>query len=376
MLSLYVHIPFCVKKCLYCGFYSTPYREEQAETFLTGLRKEAEQYHAAFLNRPFSTVYVGGGTPTILSPDQLDRMFGILSGSFHLAPNAEFTVEANPNTISGPLLSLIRQRGANRLSIGIQSFSPDLLRTLGRTHNAEEAVNAVLCARKAGFRNIGIDLIYGIPGQHPALWQETLEQAIGLSPEHISAYNLSLDEGSAFLRMAKEGAFRLPDDDEVAGMYELAVEKLTASGYSRYELSNFARPGFACRHNRNYWARGEYLGLGPGAWSFIGGRRRRTVPDVTEYAQRLNAGLGVTSEEDAPAADQAAQEYLFLGLRTSQGVNLRDFQRLYGRGPYERLLKNLSSPRNAGLVQVSGEHLRLTGSGMLLADEAILQLYP
>jgi oxygen-independent coproporphyrinogen-3 oxidase len=374
MLSLYLHIPFCVKKCLYCGFYSTPYRDEQADIFLSGLRKEADEYRAAFLNRPFGTVYIGGGTPTSLSPGQMAQLFDILSGSFSRAHNAECTVEANPNTVSEPMLSLLQERGVNRLSIGVQSFSPELLRSLGRPHTAEEATDAVLRSRKAGFRNIGIDLIYGIPGQSPSLWQQTLEQAIELAPEHISAYSLSLDEGSAFMRMAEEGAIRLPDDEVVAEMYECAVEKLTGAGYGQYELSNFARPGHECRHNRNYWDRGEYLGLGPGAWSFIAGRRRFTIPDVHEYALRLNAGLTVTALEEVPETDQAVREHLFLGLRTANGVDLRRFQQLYGRGPYEKLMKNLSIPRNAGLVQISGGHVRLTGPGRLLADEAILRL--
>lgn|SRR5574341_69905 len=374
MLSLYIHIPFCVKKCPYCGFYSTPYSPDGADGFLAGLRLEMERHRSAFQDRPFNTLYVGGGTPTVLSPGRMEALLNILDRSLCRAPDAEFTVEANPNTVTGPLLELLRQHGANRLSIGVQSFSDEQLRTLGRAHTAGEAGDAVLKARCAGFQNIGIDLIYGAPGQSVSRWRETLERALSFSPEHISTYSLSLDEGSAFRLMAEEGSIRLPDDETAARMYETAAALLADAGYIHYELSNFARPGFECRHNLNYWDRGEYLGLGPGAWSFLEGKRRGNIPDVHEYSRRLAAGLPVISQEDVPAPEQARAESLLLGLRTARGVDLRRFQQLYGRESHGRLLKNLRDPLNAGLLQLSEDRICLTGPGRLLADEAILKL--
>lgn len=374
MLSLYIHIPFCVKKCRYCGFYSTPYSPGNADIFLSGLRSETEQHRAAFPGRVFSTIYIGGGTPTSLSPGQIKTLFDILSPAFRWSPDAEVTVEANPNTVSGPLFSLLLERGVTRLSIGVQSFSDDMLRALGRAHDAQEAVDSVQAARLAGFRNIGIDLIYGMPGQSAALWKETVERAIGLAPEHVSAYCLSLDEGSTFQRMAAEGSLRMPDEDEVAGMYEFAVKRLGGAGYLQYELSNFALPGFECRHNSNYWDRGEYLGLGPGAWSFLDGRRRCTIADLPEYVRRLSAGLPIFDQEDLPGAEGAAQERLFLGLRTMRGVDLRRFRQDFGSTAYERLVRNLAVPRTAGLVRISNGRLRLTGPGRVLADEAVRKL--
>jgi oxygen-independent coproporphyrinogen-3 oxidase len=272
------------------------------------------------------------------------------------------TIEANPRTVSEDKLELLRAGGLNRLSLGVQSFSDDVLKTLGRLHSAREAYEAFMLSRKAGFTNIGMDLIYGIPGQSAAEWHETLDKAISLTPEHISAYSLSLDEGSRFIVEAEAGRFALPDDEFVAAMYEDAVRRLRGAGYERYEISNFSYPGFTCRHNRNYWERGEYLGLGPAAWSFIGNARYRTVADVHEYIRRLKAGLSAIAEEEIVDSQQAANETVMLALRTSVGVDMMSYEEKYGA----EALKQLA--RNAGPLIAAGLLAQAQANGMSLEE--------
>jgi oxygen-independent coproporphyrinogen-3 oxidase len=376
MLSLYIHIPFCVKKCLYCGFYSTPYSQEHADEFLSGLRREAALYKDAFHGRVFESIYIGGGTPTALSFDQISSLLGIIQEHFLTSEGAEFTVEANPNTVSEQKLKLFLDHGVNRLSLGVQSFSNTVLRTLGRLHTAEDAVVAVKCAKQAGFQNIGIDLIYGIPGQTMSLWRESLERAIVLGPKHISAYSLSLDEGTWFTREVEAGRLALPDEETVAEMYELVVSALALAGYRRYEISNFSLPGFECRHNMNYWKRGEYLGLGPGAWSFISGKRYANVSDVQEYDRRLAAGSRPVEYEEAVRPEQAAAEAVMLGLRTEAGIDMRRFAQEHGRQAAQRLARNRDRLDGRGLLFSSSDSLRLTDSGILLSDDVIDRLSP
>jgi oxygen-independent coproporphyrinogen-3 oxidase len=374
MLSLYIHVPFCVGKCHYCGFYSTIYTPELANEYVAALCFEAEKNQQVFDGRTFDSVYIGGGTPTALSADQLEKLIAALHKHFHISKDVEFTVEANPKTVSGSQLALLREAGVNRLSLGVQSFHDDVLKTLGRLHSAREAVDAFMLARSAGFTNIGIDLIYGVPGQADGQWDEALDTANFLKSEHISAYSLSVDEGSRFRKETEAGRFALPGDEQVATQYRHAVKSLGLAGYSRYEISNFSLPGFICRHNMNYWERGEYLGLGPGAWSFISGRRYRTIADVREYSFRTNSGLPVIGEEEAATLRQAANETVMLGLRTVQGVDRVRYEQEFGADAAQRLEKNAAPLKQAGLIEESKGRIRLTERGFLLADEALARL--
>jgi len=359
---------------LYCGFYSTPYTAGGADEFIRGLQIEADSYKPVFTQRIFETVYLGGGTPTALASGQLARVAAIIREHFRIADDAEFTVEANPNTVTREILALLIERGVNRFSLGVQSFSDEVLQTLGRLHTVAQAVQAMSLARDAGFTNIGMDLIYGIPGQTLRQWEETLDSAIALRPEHVSAYSLSLDEGSPFHRKAAAGGFALPDDGIVAHMYERAVMKLGSAGYGRYEISNFSRPGFECGHNINYWERGEYLGLGPGAWSFISGRRHSTIPDSAEYTRRLSSGSPVIEADEIVGMESAAREAVLLGLRTMKGLDLIRFEREYGTDLLRRLERNAVSLREEGLLQRTEGVLRLTDRGILLSNEALARL--
>jgi oxygen-independent coproporphyrinogen-3 oxidase len=375
MLSLYIHVPYCVKKCLYCGFYSTPYSPQDADAFIAALRKDAEQWRNIITDgRSVGSIYIGGGTPTVLSIEQLGQVIAVLKQYFLFQDGVEFTVEANPNTVSHDYFPFLLEQGVNRLSLGIQSFSDTILCVLGRPHNAQQAADVFMHARCAGFKNIGIDLIFGIPGQTMTEWEKTVDAAITLKPEHISAYSLSLDEGSQFMRNAKAGMFVLPEEGVVAEMYEQAVRLFSDAGYGRYEISNFSLPGFACLHNQNYWNRGEYLGLGPGASSFVDGKRYVAIADSVEYVRRLSSGLSTIGSEETVDMDSAAQETLMLGLRTTQGVDLHRFQRAYGTGLLNRLKERIGPLEAAGILVMTDGCLRLTDRGFLLSDEALIRL--
>jgi oxygen-independent coproporphyrinogen-3 oxidase len=374
MLSLYVHIPFCVGKCRYCGFYSTIYSPDRADEFISGLKHEAALYRKDFLQRPFGSIYIGGGTPTVLSPPQLVLLIRVIRENFPIDDDAEFTVEANPNTVTSEKLSLLLAQGVNRLSLGVQSFSDVILQTLGRLHSGEQAADAFRLARTAGFRNIGVDLIYGIPGQAMTHWEETLDAVIALKPEHISAYSLSLDDGSLFKREADAGGFTMPDDEVVAAMYERAVETLNKAGYEQYEISNFSLPGYECRHNMNYWDRGEYLGLGPGAWSFISGTRSANISDTVKYTQRLSGGRSIIDARETIGLLPSARETILLGLRTRKGLDLVRFKREFGADLLRQLERNAMPLRDAGILSLAEGRLRLTDSGILLSNEALARL--
>ena len=374
MLSLYIHIPFCVGKCRYCGFYSTTYSTGKADEFISGLKNEASMYRDDFIHRPFGSIYIGGGTPTVLSPLQLGLLIRVIREHFLIDDTVEFTIEANPNTVTSEKLSLLLAQGVNRLSLGVQSFSNGILQTLGRLHSGEQAADAFRLARSAGFRNIGVDLIYGIPGQTATQWDETLGAAIALKPEHVSAYSLSLDDGSQFKREAEAGGFTMPDDEVIAAMYEYAVQTLNSACYGHYEISNFSLPGYECRHNMNYWDRGEYLGLGPGAWSFISGTRYSNISDTTEYSQRLSSGRSAIDAEETIGLVPSARETILLGLRTMKGLDLHRFKMEFGEDLLRRLERNAVPLRDAGLIGLTEGRIRLTDRGILLSNEALARL--
>jgi putative oxygen-independent coproporphyrinogen III oxidase len=375
MLSLYVHIPYCVRKCPYCGFYSTQYNSTHVADFIAALRREASRAREAFTARSFLSVYIGGGTPSALSDQEFSEVLGIIKTNFPLSDNFEFTVEANPNTALKRDLSMWRVRGVNRLSLGVQSFSDAVLRSLGRIHTGEEAQNAFHYARSSGFQNISLDLMYGIPEQTVDQWREALDLAMGLGPEHLSIYSLSLDEGTIFKRETEAGKRSMPDDDSAADMYEYAVPVLTRAGYGRYEISNFSLPDYECRHNMNYWQRGEYLGFGPGAWSFLDGTRTRNIADVNQYIKRLNQGTTVTAESETPDIEQSSRETILLHLRTAKGLDLRKYRIEYGPQLLRNLEASVESLEEAGLLRVKEGVLTLTERGILLSNEALSRLF-
>lgn len=317
MLShLYAHIPFCPKVCPYCSFYKEASDRNKTQAFLDAMLKESE-LHAGRL-RP-ETIFFGGGTPTALSTSQLEYLIGGLRQRIDLFAVEEFTIEMNPATVSLEKAAALRALGVNRVSMGVQSWDPGLLETLGRVHSAAQARRSYEILREAGFDNVNLDLMFGIPGQTLAQWRESLIQTIALQPDHISAYCLTYEEDTEyFLRMTR-GEYR-PDEILDAGLFEVTMELLGAAGFEQYEISNYARPGRECRHNLAYWLGSDYLGLGPSAFSTLQNERWKNVSDTSEYIRRIASGEGAADFREALDADTRKVEQIAFALRTNRGV--------------------------------------------------------
>ena len=368
MPSLYVHIPFCERKCAYCDFYSL---ESMAlkERFFGALEREIALAPAS--GEHSTTLYFGGGTPSLLSGEELARIMRALAAQFPLAPDAEITLEANPGTVTVETLSAYRALGVNRLSIGVQSLAAEDLRFLGRIHDADQARASVAMARRAGFGNVSIDLIYSLPGQTVEAWDATLRSALALGPDHVSAYSLIVEEGTPLGRSVASGAVT-PNAEEIeASLYEHTMAVMRSEGFEHYEVSNYARAGFRSRHNSAYWTGVEYIGFGPSAHSYTppggsnggarGAVRRANVAALGAYCEALGrGGLPVAMREELTSAD-AANEALFLGLR-------RGALALGAIAGTERLALAHALAREGSAV-IDGETLRLTDRGYLLCDE-------
>ena len=374
---LYVHIPFCLKRCIYCDFVSGIYDPEKATDYISALKTEI----STFQNKePLETLFIGGGTPTALSDMLLKELTTHIFSHFNFRENYEATIEANPGTIDRSKLESLISSGINRISIGVQSFNNDLLVFMGRIHNSEEAEQAVGMARKAGFENISIDLIYGIPGQTMSIWQETLEKAVRLNPEHISTYELTYEKGTELHNMFNEGnIINLPEEDLIVEMYEYAIDFLKSNGFSHYEISNFALPGYECRHNLNYWDRGEYYGAGLGAHSFVDHRRFFNVRELDRYIGLVLNNQSPVDAIEKITKDMALSEALFLGLRKTNGISLEILAKAFGKNiliAYDEAIHDL---KKEGLIEIVSSDcsyksiLRLTGSGLLLSNEVFVK---
>jgi len=369
--SLYLHIPFCRRKCSYCDFTSFEQPEIPIDRYVELLLKELRLRLRSLEPQVVPTLYFGGGTPSLLSPTQICCLLDAVRNHFSVEPSAEITLEANPGTVTQASLQRYLAAGVNRLSIGIQSLEDRQLEMLGRIHSAAEARTAFTSARTAGFSNISIDLMHGLPGQTLAAWQGTLEETVAMEPEHISVYGLSVEAGTPFAKMAEQGELHLPEEELAAAMLELTAEYLRSAGYDHYEISNFARPGFRSRHNQVYWQRGNYLGFGAGAHSFLNvpayGQRWENPSTLAEYAAAVSnenlpdRGVALTEKE-------AMAEFMFLGLRLLEGVDKEEFVRQFGMELEEAFPKVVGKFRARGLLQEEGTMLRLTSRGLLLAN--------
>lgn len=360
-LGLYLHIPFCVKKCDYCDFYSVT-DAALMDAYTDALVREIRLYGKKAAGYVTDTVYLGGGTPSYLGGDRLCRILRAVREHFSLAENAEITIECNPESTDRPLLEALCACGANRLSFGVQAAHDDELRRIGRVHNFEKAKNAVLLARSCGFHNISLDLMYGLPGQTQEMFLDSLSQCLALEPTHLSCYGLKLEPAT---RMGRENP-TLPDDDAQADTYLAMCGELRRHGFEHYEISNFALPGFRSRHNSKYWDLSEYIGLGPGAHSLFDGRRFEFPRDVAAFID----GTGtVRNEEEVPDFERQ-NEYLMVRLRTSDGVDLRDLEKRYNidSTPYEKVFSALLRP---GLTEKSGTRWHLTEAGFLVSNSII-----
>jgi len=354
-LHLYLHIPFCHRICPYCAFYKhTPGRLAN-RVFVDALLTEATLRGADGLLP--ETVYFGGGTPSLLSPSLLERLMRGLAERFDLSRVVEWTIEANPATFDLEKAALLRTLGANRISLGVQSFQSGLLSTLGRDHSPDEAREAFALLRRAGFGNLSLDLMFSIPGQDAELWQADLAQAAALAPEHISSYNLTYEEDTEFLTRHQRGELDA-DEDRDATLFHQSIDFLEHCGYEHYEISNYARPGFASRHNRAYWSGADYLGLGPGAVSTMGGTRWKTLPDTAAYVRAIQSGLETRTEWETLGEEERRLEALAMQLRTREGVPLA---LLPDPDPLGPLIEQ-------GWVELDGDRVVLTRKGKSLAD--------
>ena len=334
-LGLYLHIPFCQQKCFYCDFPSYANKENLQEQYVTALCNEIALQGGLLSTECVNTVYIGGGTPTALPIDLLIKVIEQVQDSFLLIDDAEFTIEVNPGTVNEEELARLYQVGVNRISFGVQSFQDDLLKRIGRIHTAQMAKNIIQSAAKIGFKNISLDLIYGLPEQTLENVKNSIAEAAMLPINHISIYGLKVEEDTVFAKLAQQDKLNLPSEDEEDAMYEFIMQELPRLGYERYEISNFAKRGFASRHNLKYWECLPYIGMGAAAHSFFGGKRFYNETKLERYIQQINtAGRAVVHEErlDCKAL---IEEFCFLGLRKQSGVNLQEFEQRFGLAMHE-----------------------------------------
>ena len=377
-LSLYVHIPFCIKKCVYCDFISGIYSPENAASYVNALKREISRISN---DAAFSTLYIGGGTPTVLATDVLTEITDFIFSKLEFSENYEATIEANPGTVDTEKLTAVLLSGINRISIGVQSFNEEELVFLGRIHNRKDSEAAVTIARDSGFSNIGIDLIYGIPGQSLNSWKTTLKKAVSLSPQHISMYELTMEEGTELYAMIKsntvpENLRVVPLNEEtIIEMYEYAIDFLTSNGYLHYEISNFARPDYFCRHNLNYWNRGEYYGAGLGAHSLVNNQRYHNTGSIKDYTRLLSANKSPLIHSESIDTEKALSEEFFLGLRKTGGIRLETLSKLYGIDIADRYQKEIKKLTAAGLLEfdIPTSLMKLTRKGLLLSNEVFTE---
>ena len=378
MSAVYIHIPFCIKRCYYCDFITYAGQGDLIGKYVETLLDESKAYRGKITD-PIDTVYFGGGTPSVLPAKTIALIITALKGQFYLKENAEITLEANPGTLSLSYLQALRQAGVNRLSLGIQSFDNEDLKVLGRIHNAEQAQEAINFSRQAGFENLSLDLIFGLPGQSLERWQENLKRACDLSVEHLSLYSLILEENTEFARMLTSGELVLPDDDLVADMFEWAIDHLPTQGYQHYEISNWARNvDLESRHNKVYWHNLDYLGLGAGAHGRLGERRYQNYDNLQDYIGCVDredqAGSPYVMEQIPISRRDAMQEQMMLGLRlTREGVSDIVFKNRFGLAIQEAFPTEIKRLLGAQFVEWAqfedGPHLRLTRRGIMLGNQ-------
>lgn len=390
-ISFYVHIPFCKTKCPYCDFNTYQGIEPLMGSYMEALAREIQLWGGTLGSPKVNTIFFGGGTPSYASLESTEGILGAIVSSFQVVPGAEITLEANPGDLNEPALARLLEIGVNRLSIGVQSLDDSLLALLGRRHTGSQAMEAYRLARQAGFRSVSLDLMYGLPYQSMAQWEDTIDKVLELRPLHLSLYCLTLEDGTPMEQQVHRGELPEPDPDLAADMYSHAQEVLGKGGYHQYEISNWTMPGFQCLHNMAYWLNGPYLGVGPGAHSCLMGHRFWNINSPKSYIQRvlewesggmvaadnLNAdalkGLGPVEGVESIGPGLAMAETMILGLRLLDGLSMADFQVRFGRGPLELYGPEIEELQQEGLLERSNGLLRLTRRGCLLANQVFMR---
>lgn len=374
MSSLYLHIPFCLRKCHYCSFSSSVFPPAVQKSYVEAVKLELHSLATTNRVKPLSSLFIGGGTPTSLEPDSLVSLVNQCRVLFGFAGDIEISVEANPETVNGKYFEKLFQAGVNRLSLGVQSFVDDELTCIGRLHTGRQAVDACKAAISAGFKNINVDLMYGLPGQTTDSWLYSLKTAIALSPQHLSLYQLMVEEETPFGRRAEEGELQLPGEEEILEIDEMTLQICEKEKFLQYETSNYAKNGYACRHNINYWENNDYLAAGAAAVSFTGGVRQKRVTDVEEYICRIVGGTSPFMESECLEPPESFRETVIMGLRMIRGVSLEHLLVKYGLTPKEHYGSLLTSLMDMGMVEYTTTHLRITEKGRPLSNRIMAEL--
>ena len=373
-LGLYIHIPYCIHKCGYCDFNSHPIKQDEMNHYIDALVAEMKHYAKTYSNTNIiRTIFLGGGTPTTLTVYQLERILKECVSEFTVASDAEITIEANPATIDIEQLKSIRQTGYNRISIGVQSFDKAELKLLDRTHGPEEIHSTVDCARKAGFDNLSLDLMFALPNQSLSSWENNLNKALEKNPEHLSTYNLTIEQGTAFSKLHSNGKLIMPDNDHQLELYKRTMERLTKKGFHHYEISNFARQGKECRHNITYWQNTNTLGLGAGASSYMNGTRFKNINLPAHYIRQVKEKKTAVKHSETLELRQAMGETIMLGLRLLQGISIHQFEKRF-QISFINLFRNIiSALKEKELVIIEKDYLRLSQKGLFWADSVTLE---
>ena len=373
-LGLYIHIPYCIHKCGYCDFNSHPIKQDEMNHYIDALVAEMKHYAKTYSNTNIiRTIFLGGGTPTTLTVYQLERILKECVSEFTVASDAEITIEANPATIDIEQLKSIRQTGYNRISIGVQSFDKAELKLLDRAHGPEEIHSTVDRARKAGFDNLSLDLMFAVPNQSLSSWESNLNKALEKNPEHLSTYNLTIEQGTAFSKLQSNGKLIMPDDDHQLELYKRTIERLTKKGFHHYEISNFARRGKECKHNITYWENKNTLGLGAGASSYMNGTRFKNINLPAHYIRQVKEKKIAVEHSETLEPRQAMGETIMLGLRLLQGISIHQFEKRF-QISFINLFRNIISVlKEKELVIIEKDYLRLSQKGLFWADSVILE---
>ena len=368
-LGIYIHIPFCRSKCDYCDFYSLAGRDDRMDQYQKALLSHIRETAPLAQDFPVDTIYIGGGTPSYYGAKRLKELLGVIRKLYKVEKDAEVTVECNPDSVDVKSLKILRKAGVNRLSMGMQSANACELERIHRIHTPQQVNEAATAARKAGFTNLSLDLIYGLPGQTMDSWKATVEHALSLIPQHLSCYGLKVEEGTPLAARVAQGEV-LPDDDQQADLYLWTVGRLERAGYPQYEISNFAKPGFASRHNLRYWLTQPYIGFGPGAHSDFGGRRYSFVRDLDTYIQGVLQGGDIIDESEIIPKRERCGEYLMLRLRTVQGINEQEYRSTYFMD-FAPLQARLEQFRAQGWAEQTDGRWHFTPKGFLLSNQLI-----
>ncbi len=371
MAGLYLHIPYCKKLCSYCDFYHILYEGDKSD-YISALCTELEARRDYLGNEKISTIYIGGGTPSLLSVKQLELILGQIHNQYSIEENCEITIEMNPDDITPDYLAGIKKININRISLGIQSWRDADLKLLNRRHNSAQAENALRETFKAGFENITIDLIYGIPGMSINEWSSNLDFSFSFDIKHLSAYHLTFEKGTVFWKMLEKGSIKEIEEDESTSFFNILIEKSENAGFIHYEISNFGKPGFFSKHNSNYWKQVNYLGIGPSAHSFNGYSRQWNISDVKAYIKSINSGKPFFEKEELDNRTRF-NEYIMTSLRTMWGIDLDYVEKLFEKEGYDYVVNLSGKFKDYGLMKKEGKYLILTNQGKLISDNIIAE---